>query len=306
MNLKNLLTAFIIFVFAFNSFSQEKLIEESDLALTKKIERFYTLNLQSEVTSRYEIEDGVMDSTSDLTSQLILDRNNNRFTEINYYPSFTKTEATFDGDKKITDITMFYENGIQMSKVTTEFNPDGKIKEKKYYFGDSYTFRIQYNYIDNNNIDKLIYYDPEGTIINYSYFTYDNNGNILSELKYNQNDSLEMKYYYEYDKKGNCKREINSISNVATELVKEFKYDKENNLTEIGGNIVGSNNIQPLTKYKYDAAGNVVEETNFGNDGKITTVNHCEYDSKGRKIECKYKDFIENIEYIYKTIYQSN
>jgi|GEM_PF-2716462 hypothetical protein len=305
MNLKILLAAITIFIFSINTYCQEKLIEESDLAITKKIERFYTLNLQSEVTFRYEIEDGEMDSTSDLASQLILDRNNNRFTEINYYPSFTKTETTFDG-KKITDVTMSYENGIQMSKVTTDYNPDGKIKEKKYYFGDSYTFRIHYDYNDNNNIDKLIYYDPEGTIINYSYFTYDKNGNILSELKYNHNDSLEMKYYYEYDKGGNCTKEINSISNVATEMVKEYKYDKENNLTEVGSNFIGSNNIHLIIKYKYDAAGNPSEETHFGVDGKIGSVNHCEYDNKGRIIECKFKDYIENIEYVYKTIYQSN
>ena len=79
-----------------------------------------------------------------------------------------------------------------------------------------------------------------------------------------------------------------------------------NNLTEISGNQANIVASQPSIKFKYDTNGNVIEETHFGNNGKVISEYKCKYDEQGRILDATYKDFTENLEYVYKTTYQSN
>jgi hypothetical protein len=303
MNFKYLPVILLIFIWSTYIFPQEKIIEDANRGIKKNIENLFNLGIKSSLTYRYDVDEGIVDTTAELVSETTLDRDNNRLTEINYFPSYSKTVNTFDENKNIVNIAMFYENSSQMSKVMTEYNLNGNIKEKIYYFGDNFTFRVNYKYDNKNNINRLMYYDSSDNVLNYSVLSCDKNGNIESENKYNQYDSLEIKYSYEYDAQNNCLKEITAIPNATIFNIKEFVYDKNGNLTEEYENQVNGKEIEKKIIYKYNKSNLLEEETHLkaNNDVLIKIVYN--YDRQGKRTGWTFKDFVEKIEYLHKINY---
>lgn len=304
MNQKHIFTLLFLLSFVLNSFAQEKLIEESESKIKNEIAKYIYSNLKSSKTVKYEIEDGVKDTTADLISTSLLDKEKNEFIETVVSPSYSKTVNKFDEKGNITDITIYYENGYQMSKLKTEYNEYGKAKERKYYFGESFTFKINYNYDEQNNITKLIYSDTMGILLSTSYFEYDKKGNILSENKYNQLDSLEISYEYKYDAKGNCIKETTTIPNISLSNIKKYVYDKKGNLIQSSESKSNGNELINEVTYKYDKENRLIQESNVKKAGAVPEIKNYFYNDSGRLERWTFKDTTENIESEYDISYE--
>lgn len=282
-------------------FSQLKIISESDAELKKLFEFYKEKGIQSISTIRYDVEDGKITEDKEKISQITIDATKNSYTEITYYPNYSKSVTTFNEGLNVKDISIYYSDNNLMSRVITNYESDNSIKNKIYYLGNSITFITNYFY-SSGNVIKIEYVDSTEKIINSSKLFYDSSDRLIEEDKYNEFDSLEIVYQYSYDKMDNCVEEIISYPQVNHTSKTLYKYDKNGNKTE---KIVYSSGDKLIMRneYIYNDKGLLIKEIVYSIDNKITSENNYNYDEKGLKTEWRYKDYIEEFEYLYKYEY---
>ncbi|MBI5403454.1 MAG: hypothetical protein HY959_08635 [Ignavibacteriae bacterium] len=281
--------------------AQVKMMDESDLEIKKLIEGFMMKDIVSSTVYRYDIDSGVVGTEAEKISKMALDMNSRLFTVTELYPNYSKTVIKFNDNNDIYDIGIYYADNSLMSRVKTAYESDGKVKEKIYYFGNTYTFKIENKY-SSGNLIRQEYTDSLGKIQNYSNLFYDNAGKVIEEDKYNSFDSLEITYSYSYDGNGNCTEELMAYPSSKIILKTVKKYDSNNRITEKmnygAGEKISSRNI-----YKYNESGKLSEESIYSIDDKLTIKYEYFYDENGNKTSWKYTDALEDIEYLYKIVY---
>jgi hypothetical protein len=297
-----LLLALIISLGFFGTVSsQVKMTKESDLEIKKIIEEFIAKDIISSTLYRFDVDSGVVGTEVEKIRKTVIDKNKNILSIISFYPNYSRTVVSFDNNNDLTDITIYYQDNSVMSQIKTIYENDRKIKEKIYYFGNSFTFKVS-NFYSSGNIIKQEFTDSLGKRLSYSKLFYDNSGNLIEEDKYNTMDSIEIVYSYLYDGKGNCTEELIKYpsSNITSKTVN--KYDSDNKLVEkinYGiGDKVSSRNV-----YKYDASGKMIEDFIYSIDDKLTIKNEYSYDENGNKSVWIYNDFNEDANFIYKIVY---
>jgi len=301
--MKHKLAIIILLVTGFFSVSnaQIKLMEESDLEIKKRIEEFIVKDIISATTYRYDIDSGVVGTEPEKISKNVIDLNNRIFTMLTFYPNYSRTIISFNEKNDITDIVIYYSDNSVMSRIKTKYGKDMKVEDKIYYFGNSYTFRIK-NIWKSGNIVSQEYLDSLGKKLNYSKMFYDNQGRLIQEDKYNFFDSLEISYAYQYDENGNNTEETITYpsSNIVSKTTK--KYNSENKVTEkiyySNGSKVTSRNV-----LNYDEKGRLKGDYSYSIDNKPVNLIEYTYDEKGLISEWKISDLQEDIEYLYKAVY---
>jgi len=301
---KNFVLFIAFFVFGINNISnsQYKIILESDINLKKTIVNYSEKNIISVNMNRYDIDSGALNPEFEKISRRIFEIDKNIFTEIIFYPNFSRTVVTFNPSKNVTDISIYYSDNTLTSRVVTNYETGDKVQDKIYYFGSSMTFKTKNIYssgkiVRQDNVDSL------DNILNYSKLYYDDSGNLIEEDKFNANDSLDIVYQYSYDKSGNCTEEIINYPsiNYTSKIVNVFN-DKGNKTESTSYGIGGK--ITTTDKYKYNDMGLLTEESSNSFDNKIIKKSEYKYDDRGNKTEWKFKDFNDDIEYLYKYEYQ--
>lgn len=284
------------------AFGQIKIVNESDDLLKKTFEYNIDKGITSLGTTRYDMEEGQVTGDLEKISEIKMDLNGNAYTEIVYYPNYSKTVYKFNELKNITDVSIYYSDNTLMSKVITVYESDlVTVKEKIYYFGSSMTFKTKNSY-KSLKLVKQDYLDSIGKILSYSKFFYDGKDRLIQEDKYNEKDTLEIIYQYIYDESGNCIEEsINYPQSKYTSRISN-KYDNNGRKTEksvysLGDKLISKN------EYRYNNAGLLSEDLSYSIDGKVVSKNEYKYDDKGNKVEWRFTDLIEDVEYLYKYEY---
>jgi len=169
-----------------------------------------------------------------------------------------------------------------------------------------------YNYEKNGNMKERIKYDKDGYMTSKIIYHYDSNGNMKEEISYNRDRSLRSKKVYKYNEKGEMIEEIHSDEESV--YVKFFlKYDDSGNLIELTAYSIDEPfgdlpNIREMSKYdrdgnrielkaynreevsfrntyNYDYKGNMIEFTQYEDDGYVNVKKKYNYDHNGNMIE---------------------
>jgi hypothetical protein len=304
MNKISVFTILMLFGLIGFSYPQIKVIQESDMKIKKTFEELAEKGINSVTIYRYDVDSGVVSTEADKLSKTIINLSNNTLTEITFSPSYSKSVAKFNDSKNISELSLYYSDNSLMSKVKTEYDKDNKIKDKIYYFGNSMTFKTE-NVYSSGNIVKQIYMDSLGKKLNYSSMFYDNSDRLIEEDKFNSKDSIEIIYHYMYDDAGRCTEETITYPEANYMSKNEYKYNSNGNKTDavfygMGGKITSK------SKFKYNNVGLMTEETSYSIDDNLIWKNEYKYDDKGNKLEWKYTDFIEGMDYLYKVVYDEN
>jgi len=284
-----------------NVYSQVKMMDESDREIKKTIEEFIMKDILSSTVYRYDIDSGAVGTEAEKISKTVIDLSNRILSIITFYPNYSRTVVSFNESNDITDIIIYYADNSVMSRIKTNYDKNRKVSEKIYYFGSSYTFRIKNNYT-SGKVSGQEYLDSAGKKLSYSKIFYDNADRLIEEDKYNQYDSLEITYSYLYDDRGNCTEEMITypVSKIISKT--EFKYNADNRVTEKisygTGNKVTSRNI-----LKYGDNGKLSEDSMYGIDEKLMNKMNFKYDENGNKAVWKYSDLNDEIEYLYRVVY---
>jgi len=297
-----LILVLIVTAGAFNlSYSQIKLITETDSKIKKTYENYIEKFVNTVTLYRYDIDSGEVDSESEKISKTFVDLNKNTLTDISYYPNYSKTVVAFNDSKNISDVSIYYSDNSLMSRVITKYETDGNVKHKIYYFGNSMTFKTINSY-SSGNLVRQDYVDSLGKNLSYSKLYFYNSNMLIEEDKFNQADSLEIVFQYSYDNAGNCIEENVNYPGASYTSKIVNKYDDRGNKTESVMYGIGDK-ITSRSEYKYDDKSLMTEESTFSIDNKPVTKNEYKYDEYGKKTEWKSYDFKEDLEYLYKIIY---
>ena len=145
------------------SYSQIKLISETDLRIKKTFENYVEKSVNTVTLYRYDVDSGQVDSESEKISKTTVDLNKNTLTDISYYPNYSKSVITFNDSKNVSDVSIYYSDNSLMSRVITKYEADGSVKYKIYYFGNSMTFKTVNTY-SSGNLVRQDYVDSLGRI----------------------------------------------------------------------------------------------------------------------------------------------
>ncbi len=295
-------TVMLIFGLTKISIPQIKVITDSDLQIKKAYEDCIKNDIKEVTVTRFDIEEGKVSDESEKINKINVDLSKSEYTEITFYPNYSKTIATFNDKKNVKDVSIYYANNSLMSRVITNYEPDNvNIKNKIYYFGNSMTFKTEYTY-SSGSVVRLDYVDSAGNTNGRSKLFYDNSNRLIEEDKYDEIETLEIVYLYFYDKSGNCIEE--NISYPQANFISKiyYKYDKRGNVAEKTVFSL-SDKMTSRNEYTYNDEGLLLEDVSYSIDGKVVSKSTYKYDDKGNKTEWRYSDFTDEIDYLYRYEY---
>ena len=232
--------------------SQIKIMIETEKNEREKIDAFMSSGYSNIVVTRIDTDesDGSQDSSKAMS--IVVDKDNNTYTEINYSPQFSKTVIKLDNN--IISREIFNDKDQIAGKTLYFYNDIGRLAKRELYFGDLKAFDEIYEY-NGRKLTKMKYVMTDGTLVSYSLFVFDKSDNLLKETKYNSEDQVDYVYEYSYGKKsrlteekitfgsdnvtittysygsdGNLKEKLTTAKGKQTSFIK-YSY-KDNNLTE--------------------------------------------------------------------------
>jgi hypothetical protein len=176
------------------------------------------------------------------------------------------------------------------------FNDDGnQIEEKNYNPDGSVNHKIIFKYDNKGLKTEKRPYNKDGNPFNYYKYSYNTFNQIISEIWFDySNNEIVQKITFEYDEKGNLVTQtvyspdnISAISkynyddlgrkfeynyydrNGLLKWIRKYNYDDSNRLLENISIDSYSKEMTRKTGYKYDAFGNVNEESKYNSDSSL-------------------------------------
>jgi len=274
--MKNLFLAFI-FIISFNiSQAQIKMMFDTEKSEKEKIEGFMSSGYSQIVVTRIDTDEIDWQQDSSKVTSVLIDKDKNTYTEINYTPQYSKTIIKLDN--KIVSREIFNEKEQLSGKTLYYYNEQGDLTKRELYFGDLKAFDEIYEY-KNGKLIKMKYVMNDGTLVSYSTFAFDNSNNLLEELKYNSSDEVEYKYEYSYGKKSRLSEEriilgndnltiINYSYNKEGKLIEKTTKSKDKQTSSIKFSFQGDN----LTEEIYDTPELKTKKTYLYKDGLISQI----------------------------------
>ncbi len=162
---------------------------------------------------------------------------------------------SYDGQNCTEKI--YYKNGVEKSRTLFKYNAEGRVIEETEYIDGSNVPHKKYRYENGLQVES-VEYRPEGTVKKHSIVK---NG-FEEKFEYTYNGELWQSVTGEYDDRGNV---ISSLFYSHGKTVKTYSW-------------------------KYNSNGQVIEETNYSNDGKPSIITVQKYDENGNNIET-FEDF---------------
>lgn len=166
-----------------------------------------------------------------------------------------KSEEIWDKLGRVSDITMYNDDGTEDAKQHVSYSGDGETpiayETVKYHYsednGELENYNVSYFNEKMQKTDETCY-NADGSLINMCKYEYDDVGNVTCERYYGENYDLQRITESEY--------------NVDDRLVKEIYKD-------------GLGEVLSMTGYEYNADGNVSKQLEYDADGTVRS--YCLY-----------------------------
>ena len=204
--------------------------------------------------------------------------------------------SKYDSNGNIVEECSYDSDGVVTQKRVCEYDEAGNILTDEYYYSDA----------SQNNYRKTYKYDSVGNLIEENrwdhsdissnekrYYKYDSSGNKIEEKHYNSDGRCIGNYIYKYDAAGRLITEEKYDShdtwaytyayNSNGDIIEKIEYRSFNSYADIYSNY----HVRTKTIYKYDSAGNKIEEACYSGlkDLSLDWVNSYKYNSEGTLIE---------------------
>jgi YD repeat-containing protein len=286
--MKNLFLAAILVISLGVSHAQIKMMIDTEKIERDKIDGFISSGYSKIIVTRIDTDEIEWQQDSTKVMSIVIDKDNNTYTELNYTPQFSKTVIKLDN---IISSREIFNEKEQIAGKTLYYYEQGSLVKRELYFGDMKAFDEIYEY-ENGRLAKMKYIMSDGTLVSYSTFTFDKSNNLLGEMKYNASDELEYNYEYTYDKKSRLSEEriLMGKENVT---VTNYSYNSSGKLTEILSTSKGKQTSN--VKYSYEG-NNLSEETYETPDLKTKKTYTYNY---GLLSQIKFEDITETNSYIW-------
>ncbi len=200
--------------------------------------------------------------------------------------------SKYDSNGNIVEECSYDSDGAVTRKRVCEYDEAGNILTDECYYSDA----------SQNNYRKTYKYDSVGNLIeenswNHSdissnekcCYKYDSSGNKIEEKHYNSDGRCIGNYIYKYDAAGRLITEERYDShdtwaytyayNSNGDIIEKIEYRSFNSYADIYSNY----HMRTKTIYKYDSAGNKIEEAHYSESTDIILdwVNVYKYNSEG-------------------------
>lgn len=286
--MKNLFLAVILIMSLGVSHAQIKMMIDTEKTERDKIDGFMSSGYSKIIVTRIDTDEIEWQQDSTKVMSIVIDKDNNTYTELNYTPQFSKTVIKLDNNISSREI---FNDKDQLSGKTLYYYEQGSLVKRELYFGDMKAFDEIYEY-ENGRLAKMKYIMSDGTLVSYSTFTFDKSNNLLGEMKYNASDELEYNYEYTYDKKSRLTEEriLMGKENVT---VANYSYNSSGKLTEI----LSTSKGKQTSNIKYSYEGNNLSEEIYDTPELKTKKTYTYKD--GLLSQIKFEDITETNSYFW-------
>ena len=136
-------------------------------------------------------------------------------------------------------------------------------------------------YDDNGHILREERYEPDGTLNTLTVNTYNENGELVQTEQYDQDDILLQKTVNKYDENQRLASQSNYYGDASEEYVTKYYYDAEGNVVKqevyVDGNL---DYVEKTATFVNGRPDTVTENDDYGN---AMYVHHYQYDEKGQE-----------------------
>lgn len=206
-------------------------------------------------------------------------------------------EWSYDKNKNLLEEILFDNKGT----VTKTYDSKGKLLKTVTVDSAGNSVELEENsYDEAGNMVKVISYDNEGEITGNSEYEYDEAGNMLKRISYNREGRITRKGEFSYDDEGKLVGIINYVEYLDMYGIfpwpseglwngnSEIYYDENDRVIKEIFHMLSTvyENPTGVKEYKYDEAGNLIEET-----VKVA--------GESQKMECVYNEQNQMVKYTY-------
>ena len=146
-------------------------------------------------------------------------------------------------------------------------------------------------YDDNGHILREERYEPDGTLNTLTVNTYNENGELVQTEQYDQDDILLQKTVNKYDENQRLASQSNYYGDASEEYVTKYDYDAEGNVVKqevyVDGNL---DYVEKTAIFVNGRPDTVTENDDYGN---AMYVHHYQYDEKGQ-VTVYVRDEVQN------------
>lgn len=146
-------------------------------------------------------------------------------------------------------------------------------------------------YDDNGHILREERYEPDGTLNTLTVNTYNENGELVQTEQYDQDDILLQKTVNKYDESQRLASQSNYYGDASEEYVTKYYYDAEGNVVKqevyVDGNL---DYVEKTATFVNGRPDTVTENDDYGN---AMYVHHYQYDEKGQ-VTVYVRDEVQN------------
>jgi len=146
-------------------------------------------------------------------------------------------------------------------------------------------------YDDNGHILREERYEPDGTLNTLTVNTYNENGELVQTEQYDQDDILLQKTVNKYDENQRLASQSNYYGDASEEYVTKYYYDAEGNVVKqevyVDGNL---DYVEKTAIFVNGRPDTVTENDDYGN---AMYVHHYQYDEKGQ-VTVYVRDEVQN------------
>ena len=146
-------------------------------------------------------------------------------------------------------------------------------------------------YDDNGHILREERYEPDGTLNTLTVNTYNENGELVQTEQYDQDDILLQKTVNKYDENQRLASQSNYYGDASEEYVTKYYYDAEGNVVKqevyVDGNL---DYVEKTATFVNGRPDTVTENDDYGN---AMYIHHYQYDEKGQ-VTVDVRDEVQN------------
>ena len=193
-------------------------------------------------------------------------------------------EFIYGTDGKLYEKRYYYGEGMLSDYVLYEYHENGALRAEKGYRSNGLpTYEAAYSERGIITLKNTFFYSSVLEVCREKTEYYDEEGRIIRELDRDGSSSI-ADTLYSYDDRGNLVKSEKTADGVLKERI-TYEYDGMNNMTRNYKEIYGSSGSAPLTEeytYEYNGKGQLVRETHAQSGLNYVTSEYYEYHENGK------------------------
>jgi hypothetical protein len=192
-------------------------------------------------------------------------------------------KVSFDTQGRKTE-EVIYTSGIPTFRTTYAYDNVGrKIEEIEYRQGSRLFSRSITVHGARGNIVSETRYNAENAVVGRWVYNYGSNGKVDKVVFYNQLGEEGGKKTFSYDEKGGKIEESEGLHSRGTAHKRISVYNNNGYLTKVDAFDPDGILLDRVT-FKYDAVGNLIEDSRYDSKGRVSSRSVLSYDSQKRLI----------------------